>query len=29
MSTTDPMLTVNGAQIRYSQIISVKQPEAS
>lgn len=29
MSTTDPMLTVNGAQIRYSQIISVKQPEAA
>lgn len=27
MSTTDPMLTVNGAQIRYSQIISVKEPE--
>lgn len=26
MSTTDPLLTINGAQIRYSQITSVKQP---
>lgn len=27
LSTTDPLLTVNGAQIRYSQITSVKEPE--
>ncbi|WP_339830533.1 flagellar hook assembly protein FlgD [uncultured Parvibaculum sp.] len=27
MTSTDPMLTVNGAQIRYSQITSVKQPD--
>ncbi|ABS63800.1 flagellar hook capping protein [Parvibaculum lavamentivorans DS-1] len=26
LSTTDPLLTVNGAQIRYSQITSVKEP---
>jgi flagellar basal-body rod modification protein FlgD len=29
LSTTDPLLTVNGAQIRYSQITSVKEPIAS
>jgi len=28
MSTTDPLLTVNGAQIRYSQITAIKQPPA-
>lgn len=27
LSTTDPLLTVNGAQIRYSQVVSVKTPE--
>ncbi|MEQ8326201.1 flagellar hook assembly protein FlgD [Parvibaculum sp.] len=27
LSTTDPLLTVNGAQIRYSQITAVKEPE--
>lgn len=27
LSTTDPLLTVNGAQIRYSQIVSAKYPE--
>ncbi|MBX3504573.1 MAG: flagellar hook assembly protein FlgD [Parvibaculum sp.] len=26
MSSTDPLLTINGAQIRYSQITAVKQP---
>ncbi|MDO9127310.1 flagellar hook assembly protein FlgD [Parvibaculum sp.] len=26
LSTTDPLLTVNGAQIRYSQITAVKEP---
>jgi len=29
LTSTDPMLTVNGAQIRYSQITSVKQPATS
>lgn len=28
LTSTDPLLTVNGAQIRYSQITSVKQPDA-
>ena len=28
LSTTDPLLTVNGAQIRYSQVLSVKTPAA-
>ena len=27
LSTTDPLLTVNGAQIRYSQVVSAKYPE--
>lgn len=27
LSTTDPLLTVNGAQIRYSQVVSAKSPE--
>ena len=27
LSTTDPLLTVNGAQIRYSQVTAVKEPE--
>lgn len=26
LSTTDPLLTVNGAQIRYSQVVSAKSP---
>ncbi|MDX5366500.1 MAG: flagellar hook assembly protein FlgD [Alphaproteobacteria bacterium] len=26
MTSTDPLLTINGAQIRYSQITAVKQP---
>lgn len=27
LTSTDPLLTVNGAQIRYSQITAVKEPE--
>lgn len=26
MTSTDPLLTINGAQIRYSQVTAVKQP---
>lgn len=29
MTSTDPLLTINGAQIRYSQITAVKQPETA
>lgn len=29
MTSTDPLLTINGAQIRYSQITAVKQPESA
>ncbi|MFN4354691.1 flagellar hook assembly protein FlgD [Parvibaculum sp.] len=29
MTSTDPLLTINGAQIRYSQITAVKQPGAA
>jgi flagellar basal-body rod modification protein FlgD len=27
LTSTDPILTVNGAQIRYSQVTSIKQPD--
>lgn len=29
MSTTDPLLTINGAQIRYSEITGVAEPNAT
>lgn len=29
MSTTDPLLTINGAQIRYSEITAIAEPKAA